>query len=55
MHVCALSGEYYILADLLRWLNDGLCADSAQVPFIRHWGLESAALQRVADLPRRWF
>jgi hypothetical protein len=37
MHVSALSGEYYILADLLRWLNAGLCANSAQVPFIRHW------------------
>lgn len=37
MHVSALSGEYYILADFLRWLNVGLCANSAQVPFIRHW------------------
>jgi hypothetical protein len=37
MHVSALSGEYYILADLLRWLNVRLCANSAQVPFIRHW------------------
>jgi len=37
MHVSALSGEYYILADLLRWLNVLLCAKSAQVPLIRHW------------------
>ena len=37
MHVGALSGEYYILADFLRWLNVTLCANSAQVPFIRHW------------------
>ena len=40
MHVCALSGEYYILADLLRWLNEELCADSAQVPLIRHWAVD---------------
>jgi hypothetical protein len=37
MHVSVLSGEYYILADFLRWLNVRLCANSAQVPFIRHW------------------
>ena len=45
MHVSALSGEYYILADFLRWLNPGLCANSAQVPFIRHWLSGDSALK----------
>lgn len=58
MHVSALSGEYYILADLLRWLNVRLCADSAQVPFIRHWhgnyaakGTGSFAFRSQSGLP----
>jgi hypothetical protein len=46
MHVSALSGEYYILADLLRSLNVRLCANSAQVPFIRHW-LKNAVLSEA--------
>jgi hypothetical protein len=43
MHASALSGEYYILADLLRWLNVPLCANSAQAPYIRPWPGNGAA------------